>query len=410
MKRILILGGGTGGTIVANRLRRELDDEWNITVIDRSSGHHYQPGYLFIPFSSSSPEKIVKDRASFFSAGIDYVEKVISRLDCATNRVIFDDGEELEYTWLIVASGARIRPDLTPGMKDGELWGKDVFDFYTKEGATALRERLSVFDEGRLVVHVTDMPIKCPVAPLEFTLLAEDMLRKRHIRHKVDITYVTPLDAPFTKPIASRELSSLLEERSIFVETDFATESIDNENHEVVSYDGRRIPFDVLVTVPLHTGQAFIEDSDIGDEMQFVPVDKYTLRSTEWDNVFGIGDATNLPTSKAGAVVHFSAPVVVENLLAAIDGRELPEKFDGHANCFIESGRGEALLLDFNYDQEPLTGHFPTPAGPMKLLGRSKINHMGKLAFEQIYWRVLLPGYDMPISDKMSMWGKKEEN
>lgn len=408
-KKLLVLGGGTAGTIVANRLRSELDSDWSVTVVDRSPDHHYQPGYLFTPFWGK-PERFVKPRTQFFKNGIDYIEKVIDRIESERNVVVLEDGNELPYDFLIVATGARIRPDLTEGMKDGELWRKKVFDFYTLDGATALHQALEDFEGGKLVVHMVDMPIKCPVAPLEMTLLVEDYLRKRRIRHLTDITYVTPLDGAFTKPVASRELGQLLEDRSIFLETDFATEKIDNENAAVVSYDGREIPFDLLITVPLHTGQEFMERSDIGDEMGFVPVDKYTLQSTDRENVFAIGDGSNLPTSKAGAVAHFAAGVLVANVLAAIKGEPLPEKFDGHANCFIESGRGEALLLDFNYDTQPYTGHFPTPAGPMTLLGRSRINHMGKLAFEQMYWKILLPGHEMPLPDKMSMWGKKKED
>lgn len=405
---ILILGGGTAGTIVANKLRGELGPEWTITVVDRTPDHHYQPGYLFTPLQGRV-ERFVKPRARFLKDGIDYIETPIDRVEAARNTVILEDGRELGYGYLIVATGARTRPDLTEGMGNGALWGRKIFDFYTPAGATALHDALKEFTGGSLVVHIVDMPIKCPVAPIELTLLIEDHLRKRRIRHLTDITYVTPLDGPFTKPIASRELGQLLKDRSIFVETDFATERIDNDSQRILSYDGREIPFDLLVTVPLHTGQEFIDRSDIGDDTGFVPVDKHTLQSTEYANVFAIGDAANLPTSKAGAVAHFSAGALVANLLAAMRGEPLPEKFDGHANCFIESGRGQALLLDFNYDTEPFTGRFPTPAGPMKLLGRSRINHLGKLAFEQLYWKALLPGHDLPVSDKMSMWGKKEE-
>ncbi|WOP19662.1 FAD/NAD(P)-binding oxidoreductase [Raineyella sp. LH-20] len=411
MRRLLILGAGTAGTMLANILRRELPDDWSITVVDKDNDHPYQPGYLFIPFGTSTPERVVKPRTQFLPKGVDFVQTGIRKVRAADNEVDLEDGRTLPYDWLLIATGAVPRPDLTPGMADGKLWYKKVFDFYTLEGSTRLHDALETFQGGKLLVQLTDMPIKCPVAPLEFVLLVEDYFRTRRIRHKVDITYVTPLDGAFTKPIASRELGHLLTDRSIRQVTDFALERIDNDRQVLVSYDGREQPFDLLVTIPLHTGQQYVFDSGLGDDAGFIPVDKKTLRSTAYDNIFVLGDASNIPTSKAGAVAHFAVETFVPNFLALIDGRPMPNSFDGHANCFVESGRGQALLLDFNYDTQPLTGTFPLAGvGPMKLLGRSRLNHLGKLAFEQIYWKVLLPGHKLPVPTLMSMAGKHEED
>lgn len=411
MRRLLILGAGTAGTMLANILRRELPDDWSITVVDKDNDHPYQPGYLFIPFGTSTPERVVKPRTQFLPKGVDFVQTGIRKVRAADNEVDLEDGRTLPYDWLLIATGAVPRPDLTPGMADGKLWYKKVFDFYTLEGSTRLHDALETFQGGKLLVQLTDMPIKCPVAPLEFVLLVEDYFRTRRIRHKVDITYVTPLDGAFTKPIASRELGHLLTDRSIRQVTDFALERIDNDRQLLVSYDGREQPFDLLVTIPLHTGQQYVFDSGLGDDAGFIPVDKKTLRSTAYDNIFVLGDASNIPTSKAGAVAHFAVETFVPNFLALIDGRPMPNSFDGHANCFVESGRGQALLLDFNYDTQPLTGTFPLAGvGPMKLLGRSRLNHLGKLAFEQLYWKVLLPGHKLPVPTLMSMAGKHEED
>lgn len=411
MRRVLILGAGTAGTMLANRLADQLDRSWSITIVDRDDDHHYQPGYLFIPFGTATAKQITKPRSSFLPPRVAFVRSGISRVRPDDNEVDLDDGRILGYDWLLIATGTVPRPDLTPGMGDGSLWYRKVFDFYTMAGAVALQDALAGFHGGRLLVHITEMPIKCPVAPLEFAFLADDHFRRRGLRHKVDITFVTPLDGAFTKPIAARELGNLLEDRSIRLATDFAVERVDNEHSTLIAYDGRALPFDLLVTVPLNTGQQYVFESGIGDESGFVQVDKHTLRSTRYDNIFAFGDATDLPTSKAGAVAHFAVELFGDNFQAAIAGRPLPNAFDGHANCFIESGRGEALLLDFNYDTEPLTGRYPLPlVGPMRLLGRSRINHWGKLLFEKLYWQVLMRGRSLPVPTLMSMAGKDQED
>lgn len=411
MEHLLILGAGTAGTMLANHLRRELDENWAITIVDQDNDHLYQPGLLFIPFGRSSATRVTKARTDFLPDGVTFVRSAIAKVRADDNEVDLANGQTLPYDWLLVATGAVPRPDLTPGMADGALWRKKVFDFYTLAGATALHDALERFEGGKLLVHLTEMPIKCPVAPLEFVFLAEDWFRRRGIRHKVDITYVTPLDGAFTKPVASRELGNLLEERSIRVAGDFSVERIDNERSTLVSYDGRELPFDLLVTVPLNTGQQYVFDSGLGDESGYIPVDKHTLRSTRYQNMFVLGDASNIPTSKAGAVAHFAVETFLPNFMAAIAGKPLPNAFDGHANCFVESGRGQAMLLDFNYDTQPLTGTYPLPTvGPMSLLKPSRANHLGKLAFEQLYWRMLLPGHKLPVPTLMSMAGKKKED
>jgi sulfide:quinone oxidoreductase len=265
------------------------------------------------------------------------------------------------------------------------------------------------FEGGRLVVNIVDMPIKCPIAPLEFCFLSDWWLQKRGLRQKTEIVLATPLDGAFTKPVAARMLGELLEKKNILVETEFAAGRVDGEARKLHSWDEREISYDLLVSIPLHGGSPFIEGSDgLGDELGFVVVDPNTLQTKAAANVFAIGDATNVPTSKAGAVAHFQAETLVENVKRFIAGQELEQSFDGHANCFIETGFGKALLLDFNYDVEPLPGKFPFPGiGPMSLLKESRLDHLGKLAFRQLYWHMLLPGRRIPtISAQLKLAGK----
>jgi sulfide:quinone oxidoreductase len=407
MRRLLVLGGGTAGTMIVNKLRSKLArEDWEITVVDRDDDHHYQPGYLFMPFGTYTPDQVVKKRHTFIPDGVDLVLGEIDRVEAETNTVSLTDGRVLPYDYLVIASGTTPRPDQTPGML-GTQWRKSVFDFYSFEGSTALAEAMRSFDHGRLVVHITEMPIKCPVAPLEFTFLAEAWLRERGIRDRVELVYVTPLSGAFTKPIASQHLGDMLEDRKILLETDFMIESVDDQRKMIVSYDEREIPFDLLVTIPLNMGADFVARSGLGDELNYVPVDKHTLQSTRYANIFAVGDASNIPASKAGSVAHFSVEIFVDNFLELIAGKPMTGSFDGHANCFVESGDGKGLLIDFNYDTEPLPGKYPLPVvGPMNLLKETRANHLGKLAFRWIYWNVLLPGRPLPLPAHMSMVGK----
>ena len=408
MKRLLVLGAGTAGTMVVNKLRPRLPlDEWEVTIVDPSTQHHYQPGYLFVPFGHYEPDEIVKPTDRFIPDGVELITANVSRLDPDANEVVLTDGAVLTYDYLVIATGTTPRPDETPGM-DGEGWRESVFDFYTLEGATALAAKLRAWEGGRLVVHITEMPIKCPVAPLEFTFLADAFFKDKGMRDRVEITYVTPLDGAFTKPVASKMLGGMLEERKIQLETDFYIESVDNEANAIVSYDEREIPFDLLVTVPLNMGADFVGESPLGDELNYVKVDNETFLSTTHDNVFAVGDAADIPTSKAGSVAHFAIEIFTENFLQHIRGEEMSHAFDGHANCFVESGGGKGMLIDFNYDTQPLPGKYPLPAiGPFSLLKETEMNHFGKLMFRWVYWNALLPGRELPLPALMSMTGKE---
>ncbi len=408
MKNIVIIGAGTGGTIMANHLNKELNkNDWRITIIDKRKEHYYQPGFLFLPFDQYKPEDVVKPIQEFIPQGVDFVNVAASRISPNDHQVILANGNALLYDILIIATGTEIAPDEIEGMKS-DAWGKSIFTFYTFEGAKALRDKLRDWNGGKMVVHITEMPIKCPVAPLEFAFLADSYFKDKKMRDKVEITYVTPLSGAFTKPKATATLEYLLQEKNIHIEPDFAIESVDNENNTINDYGGRSIPFDILVTVPTNKGRDVIEVSGLGDDLNFVPTDKGTLQSKKHPDIFVIGDATNVPTSKAGSVVHFEAEILTENILNFIKGKEMTEQFDGHANCFIETGGGKALLIDFNYDHEPVTGTFPIAGiGPLRLLKESRFNHFGKLAFRWVYWHMLLKARPIPfVTAKMNEAGK----
>jgi sulfide:quinone oxidoreductase len=407
MKRLLVLGAGTAGTMVVNKLRRRLDSsEWQISLVDRSDRHFYQPGYLFVPFGMYRQDQIVAPRGPTICGGVDLIYGDVDRVLASDNEVVLGDGRRLAYDYLVIATGVEPRPDQTPGMLDGGLWRKQIFDFYTYGGAMSLGPALRRFDGGRLVVHIVDMPIKCPVAPLEFAFLADAWLRGHGIRDRVELIYATPLPGAFTKPVAAKRLGSMLDERKIILEPDFMVERVDGNT--LVSYDEREIPFDLLVTVPLNMGAEYVARSGLGNELNLVPVDKHTLLSKAHPNIFALGDANDIPTSKAGSVAHFAVEIFADNFLQLIRGEPMTGRFDGHANCFVESGDGKALLIDFNYDVEPLPGRYPVPGvGPFHLLEETQVNHWGKLAFRWMYWHLLLPGRPIPLPAAMSMAGKR---
>ncbi len=411
MKNLVILGAGTAGTMMANHLVNKLPKkEWQITIVDQYKTHYYQPGFLFLPFDIYTTSQVKKNGKKFIPRGVNYVQKKIELIVPEANKVELENGENLNYDILIVATGSKIAPQEIEGM-DGPQWYKSIFDFYTYEGAKALRNKLREWEGGKLVVHITEMPIKCPVAPLEFAFLADSYFKNKGIRDKVDITYVTPLGGAFTKPRATKALHHLLEEKGIKEVTDFNIERVDYENNKIIDYADTEVEYDLLVTVPTNMGDALIERSGMGDDLNFVPTNKNTLQTKHYENIFAIGDATDIPASKAGSVAHFEAEILEENILSYIKGQPLKAEFDGHANCFIETGNNKALLIDFNYNHEPVEGTFPFAGiGPLRLLRESRINHLGKMAFRWIYWNMLLKGISIPfVSTNMSKKGKHFE-
>lgn len=414
MARIVILGAGTAGTTIANRLRRHFAGDvragvHDITVVDQDDRHVYQPGLLFVPFGMYDAEDVVRPRARQLHKDVRVIESRIDRVDPEARLVHLDGDRTLPYDVLVIASGSRIVPEETEGLT-GTGWRDSIFDFYSLEGATALAQRLATWEGGRLVINIVEMPIKCPVAPLEFAFLADWYFTQRGMREKVTISYVTPLDGAFTKPEATRVLGHLLDDKHIELVAEFNAGRVDGEAGVLYSWDEREVPFDLLVTTPLHQGAAFVRDTPgLGDDNAFVLTDPHTLQSKKYPTIFAIGDATDIPASKAGSVAHFEAEVLEQNIARFLAGEPVEPTFDGHANCFIETGHDKALLIDFNYDTQPLPGTFPIAGvGPLTLLGESRLNHLGKLAFKWVYWNMLLPGHDIPlVGPQMTMTGKR---
>ncbi|RLD41981.1 MAG: NAD(P)/FAD-dependent oxidoreductase [Bacteroidetes bacterium] len=408
MKRLLILGAGTAGTMMANKMRNNLErDEWDITIVDQFKTHYYQPGFLFIPFGMYTKKDVIKPKSDFFPVGVNVIYSKIDKIVADDNQVLLDDGVVLKYDYLIIATGTRTAPEEVDGLKD-KLWYKDIFDFYTIEGAVALANYFKTWKGGNLVVNIAELPYKCPVAPLEFVFFADAFFTERGMRDKVKIIYVTPMSGAFTKPRATKMLGDLLEQKNIEIVPDFNIMEVNNDEKKIIDYGGVEVPFDCLVSVPTNMGDSMIERSGLGDDMNFVPTDKHTLQQKDHENIFVIGDASNIPTSKAGSVAHFASEILEENLMCAIEGRPYTASFDGHANCYIETGYGKGTLIDFNYDTEPLPGSFPFPGlGPFGLLKVTRMNHYGKLLFRWIYWHILLKGKEMPIDSEMQMAGKK---
>lgn len=410
MKTLLILGAGTAGTMIAKKMSQKLDSQqWRIIVVDRNEQHYYQPGFLFLPFGSYKPQDVVQPKRRYIPNRVEFILSDIERIEPEANRVLLTENKRvISYDYLVIATGCDIRPEETEGLLDGGGWRNNIFDFYTYEGAVALSHFLEKWPGGRLVLNVAEMPIKCPVAPLEFLFLADEFFTRRGIRNKVELIYATPLSGAFTKPKSAALLGGLLEKKHIHLEPDFAISDVDSSANAIHSYDGRELPFDLLITIPVNGGAKVIGQSGMGNDLDFVPTDKFTLQSKKWPNIWVMGDAADIPASKAGAVVHFQLEVVVENILAHMAGRELHAKFDGHASCYIETGFNKALLIDFNYDTEPLPGHYPIPGiGPFSLLSESVINHWGKLGFRFMYWNLMMRGLPMPVPDKFSMAGKQ---
>ncbi|MFF4575993.1 NAD(P)/FAD-dependent oxidoreductase [Streptomyces sp. NPDC001410] len=406
-KHIVILGGGTAGTITANRLCRTYGESgYRITVLDQDDDHVYQPGLLFVPFGLAEPHHLVRSRPRQLRAGVGYKQARIERVDLDARTVHLAGGIRLSYDVLVVATGAALLPEETEGLT-GKGWGEKVFTFYDRPGAIGLHRALERFQGGRVVIDVADLPLRCPVAPLEFAFLADWYFQRRGIRDRVQLTYATPLDGAFTKPVAAKALGGLLADKGIELVTEFTLGEVDGARGRLVSYDERELPFDLAVVVPLHGGAEYVGRSDgLGDELGFIPVDPHTLQHPDRPEVFAIGDAAGLPASKAGSVAHFEGEVLVRNIGRFLAGRPLDASFDGHTNCFVETGFHKALLIDFNYDTEPLPGHFPGPVG-LPLLKESHASHLGKLAFEWLYWHSLLPGREVPgIGSAMPEHGK----
>ncbi|HNS06393.1 MAG TPA: FAD/NAD(P)-binding oxidoreductase [Anaerolineaceae bacterium] len=409
MKTFLILGAGTGGTMMANKLVKRLDPkEWKIILVDKDETHYYQPGFLFLPFEYYKPEEVYQPKKKFVPSGVEFILSDVELIEPEANKVtLAKDKKVIHYDQLLIATGTDIHPEEVDGMLDG--WRQNIFDYFTFDGAMALREFLKNFKGGRVVLNIKEMPIKCPVAPLEFVYLADYFFTQKGMRNKVDLIFTTPLSGPFTKPVSNKLLGDVMTKKGIHTEAEFDVMEVDAAKNIIRGYDGRELEYDLLVSIPTNMGSDVIKRSGMGDDLYFVPTNKDTLRSEKYENIWVIGDAANIPASKAGSVVHYAAETLIENILDALEGRPLSHKYDGHSTCHILSGFNKSLLIDFSYDTEPLTGLYPFPViGPFPLLKESWFNYIGKLSFKWIYWNIMLRGIPFPLPPEYSIAGKKQ--
>ncbi|MGA7563940.1 MAG: FAD/NAD(P)-binding oxidoreductase [Desulfobaccales bacterium] len=405
MKNLVVLGYGAGGTMVATKLREKLEEsEWKITVIDRDWQHHYQPGWLFIPFGIYTQEECVKPKLDFVLKGIDFVLDEVTNIDPVKKRIKTKKGH-YDYDWLVVATGCRIMPGEVEGMMEG--WRGDIQDYYTPDGAVALHKKWKYFKKGKIVLNIAEMPIKCPVAPLEFIFMTDWYFTVNGVRNDIELELVTPLSGAFTKPMASAALTKLCEEKNIKITPNFDLAEVNAAAKIITSAKGDEVNYDLLVAIPPNFGAQVIIDSEIGDPMGYIDTDNGTLKAKKYENMYVVGDATNVPTSKAGAVAHYESDIIVMNLIREIEGQEPLPEFDGHSTCFIVTGYEKASLIDFNYKVEPLPGKYPFPGlGPFSLLGESYVNYWGKMMFKWVYFNMMLKGKELPLEPQMFMAGK----
>ncbi len=394
--------------MVAAKLRKELNPlEWQITIIDNDEMHHYQPGWLFIPFGIYTAADCMKPKRDFIPKGVNFILDEVVAVD-PDGRTVQCKSSSYEYDWLVIATGCRIAPQEIDGLDD---WKPDPkrkeHTFFTLESAVALHKKMKYFKSGRMVFNIAEMPHKCPVVPMEFIFMADWFFAKNGVRKDIEIEFVTPNTGIFTKPIATKVLSVAANEKNIKVTPNFDLASVDPESGILTSAKGETVQYDLLVSTMPNLGAEYVDDSGLGDGMGYVMTNHHTLRAEKYDNIYVVGDATNVPTSKAGSVAHYEAEIVVENLLLEIEGQAPKPAFDGHSTCFIVSGYDKAYLFDFNYKTEPLPGKFPFPGlGPFDLVGESYINYWGKMMFKWVYWNMLLTGQELPLEPQMNMAGK----
>jgi len=371
---VVILGGGVGGTIVANLVAKGAGDHANVTVVDPTGVHVYQPGFLYVAVGRERPQALQRPEAQLLRHDIKLVVDRATRVDPVARQVVLESGRTLRYDELLLATGSRTVMGEVPG-------GAAAHDFYTLEGAIRLAKALDDFEGGTIVIGVAGIPYKCPPAPVEFAFLLDDYLRARRLREKSQIKLLSPLNRAFTIEATSRLVQPILAERGIELTGFFNVESVDPVASTVTSLEGETVAYDLLVLVPPHRGQKVIEDSGLGDERGWVPVDKNTLRHARFDRIWAIGDTTNIPISKSGSVAHYEASVAAAEIVAGVKGEAPPAHvYDGKVMCFLETGQGQATTIQFDYDHPPVS---PSPARRW---------HWAKALFNKTYWYTVPQG------------------
>jgi sulfide:quinone oxidoreductase len=368
-KNVLIVGGGVGGTIVANALAGSLNEgDSQIVLISDTAKHVYQPSYISVALGHEKPDSIIHEEQNLLNNRIKFVNEKVTRIDVKSRSVTSQSGTQFSYDYLVVAAGARYNPSEIPGFE------KAAHHFYDVQHSLKLREALSEFTGGKILIGVGSVPYKCPPAPLEFAFLVEEYFKQRGMRNVVEIEYFYPINGVFTIASVEPMLAKLLGERKIPYHVFFNTESVDPEKKTVTSLEGDTLEYDLLVMTPPHRGAAVVEDSGLGDNGGWLPTDKFTLKAKGYGDIYGVGDCTDLPVSKSGSAAHFQSRIVSEDIASEILGEENSIKYDGHVECFLETGYGKGITLNFNYEKPP------NPSHP------NRIAHWEKELFNRLYW------------------------
>ena len=397
MQRVVVLGGGVGGTLAANLIARKLKKpiakgEASVTVVDLTGRHTYQPGFMYIAMGGEKAEKLVRGEKSLLDSNINLVVADVTRIDASGQSVELASGEQLKYDQLVIATGSRIVPE------DIEHFGTEAHHFYTAEASLRLRKALDAFTGGRIVIGIAGIPYKCPPAPLEVAFLIESELRERGLRDKTEMTFLSPINRAFTIESVSEMATPIFEQKGIHLELLAGIAQIDPERKVAITDAFEEHPYDLLIVVPPHKGAQVVIDSGLAPKSGWVPTDRNTLQVKtvakpapgqsdadipRYPNIYALGDTTDLPLSKAGSTAHFEAPIVAERVAAAVLGRQPSGKhasYAGKVMCFFEVGDGKGTLLQFDYD------HPPKPPKPNQLW------HLGKIVFNKTYWHTVPKG------------------
>jgi sulfide:quinone oxidoreductase len=375
MKKVVILGGGVGGTIVANLLAKKLRaDEAEVTLVDRTGKHVYQPGFVYVAFEKQRPKKLVRDERNLLRKRVRLVVGEAVKIDTEGKKVHLADERVLEYDRLIIALGARLTPDELPGFNES------AHHFYSLEAAVKLRQALEEFKGGKVVVTVASVPYKCPPAPSEAACQLDYYFVKKGIRDKVDIHFLSPLSRVFPLEPVNPVVEKAFAQHNIRSTIFFNTDSIEPERKLVNSVEGESVPYDLLIMVPPHRGAKVVEDSGLGDRGGWLPTDKFTLRTKAHPDIFALGDCTDIPVSKSGAAAHFQAKVIAENIVADLRGEPATAKYDGHVMCYCDAGYHKGISMSFDYEHPPV----PPPL--------SLKDWMGKRLLNRVYWMLVPTG------------------
>jgi sulfide:quinone oxidoreductase len=372
-ENVVILGGGTGGSVLANdladRLTTEIDaGDVEITLINDDPDHVYKPVWLYVPFGQREPADGRRPLRELIDSRVELTIDRVTEIDTDSKRLQFrDDDSHLAYDYLVVATGSTLAPVEIPGLSEAG------HDYYTESGALKLREELLSFTEGHLVLSVIGTPHMCPAAPLEFVFMADDWFRKRGLREDIDITYTYPIQRVHGNPHIGEWAEPLMTERDINIETFFNAETVDPEAKTISSMEGTELEYDLFVSIPPHRGVDVVEEADLGDR-GWVSVDKQTLEADAAEGVYALGDAATTGVPKAGSVAHYQAGVVGQRIASEIRGRPATALYDGKTLCFIETGMDSASFVEFDYENPP------SPVPPSEKL------HWSKLAYNESYW------------------------